>query len=299
MPRPKTGDHDSYANRQFHERKRRFQRLVLLFLAYVVLALVACMSLYPLVMMIINSFKSNAEIMLNPGGWPQHWTLEDYTQLPTTQGNQLLNFFNSIVVASITTVIAVFIVGLAAYAFTKMRFPGRNTLFFFLLATIMVPGEIRLSSLFLMFSRIDWIDTYQVQIVPFIAPVFGLFMIRQYMLTIPDSFIEAARIDGGNHWRIFWHIIVPVSSPMLSAFAILHFLNMWNSYLWPQVMANDQSVAPLMVTLPSLRDPALGYVPTYGIIMAGCVLATIPILLVFLRFQDKFISGVTMGATKE
>ncbi|WP_165423828.1 carbohydrate ABC transporter permease [Ktedonosporobacter rubrisoli] len=277
----------------------RARRIVLLILAYGVLGLIALTSFYPLVMMIINSFKGDIEIILNPGGLPAHWTWQDYVQLTTTQGNQLHNFFNSVLVSVATTGISVFVAALAAYAFAKMRFPGSGLIFFGLLATIMVPGELRLPSLFLMFSQIDWINTYQVQIVPFLASIFGLFMIRQYMLTIPDSLIEAARIDGANHWQIFWRIIVPVASPILSAFAILQFLGTWNSYLWPQVMANDPQVAPLMVTLPSLRDPILGYVPTYGVIMAGCVLATLPIVLIFLFFQDRFITGVTLGATKE
>jgi multiple sugar transport system permease protein len=273
------------------------RRRISLALAYLALAIVAFMSLYPLVLMIINSFKSDNDVLLNPAGLPQPWTLVSYIQL--INFGQLLNFVNSIIVSTITTVIAVFVVGIAGYAFTKLRFPGRNVIFFVLLATLMVPGEITLPPLYLMFAQINWIDTYQVQIVPFIAPVFGLFMVRQYMVAIPDSLIEAARLDGANEWQIFWKIMAPVSAPILSAFAILHFLGMWNSYLWPQVMANTHAVAPLSVTLPTLTDPVMGLVPIYGTIMAGSVLATVPLVLVFLRFQDKFITGVTFGAAKE
>jgi len=260
------------------------------------LVIIAFTSLYPLALMIINSFKSDNDVLLNPAGLPQPWTLASYIQL--IDFGQLLNFANSIFVSVVTTAIAVFVVGIAGYAFTKLRFPGRNVIFFVLLATLMVPGEITLPPLYLLFAQINWIDTYQVQIIPFIAPVFGLFMVRQYMIAIPDSLIEAARLDGANEWQIFWSIMVPVSTPILSAFAILHFLGMWNSYLWPQVMANTNAVAPLAVTLPTLTDP-VGLVPIYGTIMAGSILATVPLLLVFLRFQDKFINGVTFGAAKE
>lgn len=265
--------------------------------AYAVLGIIAFLSLYPLALMIINSFKSDNDVLLNPAGLPQPWTLSSYIQL--INYGQLLNFANSIIVSVITTGASVFIAGLAAYAFTKLRFPGRNIIFLVLLATIMVPGEITLPPLYLMFAQINWIDTYQVQIIPFIAPIFGLFMMRQYMLSIPDSFIEAARLDGANEWQIFWRVMVPVSSPILSSFAVLQFLGTWNSYLWPQVMANNASVAPLSVTLPTLSDPVMGIVPIYGTIMAGSVLATVPLVLIFLRFQDKFITGVTFGAAKE
>ena len=272
-------------------------RRVSLALAYLVLVIVAFTSLYPLALMIINSFKSDGDVLLNPAGLPQPWTLVSYIQL--INFGQLLNFANSIFIAVVTTAIAVFVSGIAGYAFTKLHFPGRNVIFFMLLATLMVPGEITLPPLYLVFAQINWIDTYQVQIIPFIAPVFGLFMIRQYMIAIPDSLIEAARLDGANEWQIFWRIMLPVSTPILSAFAILHFLGMWNSYLWPQVMANNAVVAPLAVTLPTLTDPVMGLVPIYGTIMAGSVLATVPLVLIFLRFQDKFITGVTFGAAKE
>jgi ABC-type glycerol-3-phosphate transport system permease component len=270
---------------------------VSLALAYLVLVIVAFTSLYPLALMIINSFKSDTDVLLNPAGLPQPWTLASYIQL--INFGQLQNFANSIFISVVTTAIAVFVVGIAGYAFTKLRFPGRNVIFFVLLATLMVPGEITLPPLYLMFAQINWIDTYQVQIVPFIAPVFGLFMVRQYMIAVPDSLIEAARLDGANEWQIFWKIMLPVSTPILSAFAILQFLGMWNSYLWPQVMANTSAVAPLSVTLPTLTDPVMGLVPIYGTIMAGSVLATVPLVLIFLRFQDKFISGVTIGAVRE
>lgn len=273
------------------------RRRLSLIVIYLILGIVAFISLYPLALMLLNSFKSDTGVLLNPAGLPQPWTLGSYSQLIAF--GQLHNFVNSVVVSVIATLVSVFVSALAAYAFTKLRFPGSRAIFLVLLATIMVPGEITIPPLYLMFAQIDWIDTYQVQIIHLIAPVFGLFMMRQYMLSIPDSLMEAARLDGAGEWQIFWRVIVPVASPILSAFAILQFLGAWNSYLWPQVMANDTAVAPLSVTLPTLSDPVMGLVPIYGTIMAGSVLATVPLVLIFLRFQDRFISGVTFGATKE
>ena len=166
------------------------RRLLSLVLAYLALGVIAFTSLYPLALMIINSFKSDNDVLLNPAGLPQPWTFASYIQL--INFGQLLNFANSIFVSVVTTAVSVFVVGIAGYAFTKLRFPGRNVIFFVLLATLMVPGEITLPPLYLLFAQINWIDTYQVQIIPFIAPVFGLFMVRQYMIAIPDSLIEAA-----------------------------------------------------------------------------------------------------------
>ncbi len=118
------------------------------------------------------------------------------------------------------------------------------------------------------------------------------------MLTVPNSLIDASRIDGANDWQIFWRIMVPVCAPVLGAFAILQFLSIWNSYLWPLIVANDPSVEPIMVFLPNLRDQSIGFLPAWGLIMAGCVLTSVPVMIVFLAFQKRFISGVVTGAVK-
>jgi len=143
------------------------------------------------------------------------------------------------------------------------------------------------------------LNTLQIQIVPTLTSVFGLFLIRQYMLGVPDEMLEAARIDGATQWQVFWRIMMPVSAPILGAFAILHFLGVWNAYLWPLLVANDSHVQPIMVTLPNLTDPNLGFLPVWGTIMAGCVLATLPILVVFVAFQNRFMASVVVGAIKE
>jgi ABC-type glycerol-3-phosphate transport system permease component len=135
-------------------------------------------------------------------------------------------------------------------------------------------------------------------VLPTITPVLGLFLIRQYMQTIPDALIDAARIDGAGQFTIFVRIVLPISSPVLSAYAILHFLHEWNAYLWPSLVAIRDDVKPIMVRLPQLVDPVVGFVPVYGTIMAGCVLASLPLILVFLIFQGKFMSSVTIGAVK-
>jgi ABC-type glycerol-3-phosphate transport system permease component len=263
--------------------------------SYALLILVAVIALYPLYLVIANSLKSNTAVALDPSGFPAPPTLSSYSQL--VAAGQLRSFVNSLIVASSTTVGAVFISALAGYAFTKLRFRGRAIIFAGLIATIMVPIQTAIPGFYVEFARLHWLNTYQVQIVPFLAPVFGLFMVRQYLLSVPDEIIEAARMDGAGEWSIYWRIIVPILRPVLAALGVLEFLMMWNSFVWPQVMADTSNVAPLTVTLPTLTDRTLGIVPLYGEIMAGSVLAIVPLIIVFLRYQRAFVTGVTYGNT--
>lgn len=268
-------------------------------LVHLILLATVVLSLYPFALMLINSFKTNTEVLQNPAGWPANLTFESYRQLFTFEGNQVLrSFFNSVFIASVSTILAVILAGMAAFAFAKLTFRGRDVIFAILLATLMVPGEVTLPPLYIMFARIGWLNTYEVQIVPSVASVFGLFMIRQYMLSIPDDLLDAARLDGATIWQQLWQIIMPLSSPVLGAFAILHFIGRWNDYLWPLVVVTDPDVRPIMAMLPTIKDPLVGFFTPWGMLMAGCVIVTIPLVTVFLLFQDKFLSGVVIGATK-
>jgi ABC-type glycerol-3-phosphate transport system permease component len=278
-------------------RERWFRPAVLI--VYAILAVVVLLSLYPFVMMVINSFKSDTEILVNPSALPKIWTLASYDSIFTYHGGAWLNFVNGVIIAGSSTLVAVVMTSMAAFAFAKYRFRGRDVIFTLLMLTLMVPSQITIPPLYILFARLGWLNTLQVQIVPTVTSVFGLFMIRQYMLGIPNELLEAARIDGAGHWQVFWRIMMPVSAPILGAFAILHFLGVWNSYLWPLLVANDSKVQPIMVTLPNLTDPNLGFLPVWGTIMAGCVLATLPILIVFIAFQDKFMASATVGAVRE
>jgi ABC-type glycerol-3-phosphate transport system permease component len=258
-------------------------------------ALVFC---YPLVQMMMNSFKSNDEIMRNPGGLPNAWTLSSYADLVDPHRSLLRNLGNSVFIAATGTAIAVVLCAAAAFAFAKLKFRGRDLIFALLLATMMVPPEVVYPGQFILFSRLGWIDTLRVQILPTITPVLGLFLVRQYMQSIPDELIDAARMDGAGLFTIFARIVVPVASPILSAYAILHFLSEWNTYLWPTMVATRDAVKPIMVALPQLVDPTIGFLPIYGTIMAGCVAATLPLLIVFLVYRDKFMASVTAGSLK-
>jgi len=263
-------------------------------LAYGVLIALTVASVYPLVLMGIDSLKGDSQVAVNSAGLPHPWTIASYRSL--ISHGALRSFGNSLLVAGLTTLGAVFISGLAGYSFGKLRFPGRTLIFACLLGTIMVPIQTALPGFYAEFARFHWIDTYQIQIVPFLAPVFGVFIVRQYLYSVPDEFIEAARLDGASEWRIYWRVIVPVLRPILAALAVLEFLAMWNNYLWPQVMASTQNVAPLAVTLPTYTNSVIGIIPLYGTIMAGNILATVPLVLIFIKYQDLFMRGVAYNA---
>jgi ABC-type glycerol-3-phosphate transport system permease component len=252
----------------------------------------------PLLQMALNSVKSNDEIISNPTGLPRVWTLANYVSIFNPTDGLVLNFINSLIISLISTAVAVMFCAAAAFAFAKLDFPGRKVLFVILVATMMVPPEVSVPGLFLMFSKVGLIDTLTGMILPTLTPIVGLFLIRQYMLSIPDEIIDAARIDGASIYTIFLRIVLPSALPAVSAYAVLHFLHEWNAYLWPSLIAAHREVKPLMVALPEIVDPVIGYVPAYGIIMAGCVMSLVPILIVFLIFRDKIIESVTIGAVK-
>lgn len=261
---------------------------------YVLLGIVAAGSLYPLFIMINAALRTDNENATNPSGLAIPPTLAGFAELFAQGG--LRAFANSVLVSVLATAGAVFLCALAAYAMVKLRFRGRTAIFFGLLATIMVPVQTAIPGFFSLFSNLGWVNSYQIQIVPFITPVFGLFMIRQYLLGVPDSIVEAARIDGAGEFRIFSQVIVPVIRPILAAFGVLQLLAMWNSYVWPQVMASNSSVAPLSVILPTLTDTRLGLEPLYGAMMAGSLLMTVPLIIIFLLNQDAFMKGVSYGS---
>jgi ABC-type glycerol-3-phosphate transport system permease component len=268
-------------------------------LAYGILLVWCLLSLYPMGLMVVNSFKSDDEMHINPAGLPVEWTWQSYESIFRYHGGLWRNFVVSAVVTVSATVISVFLSAMAAFAFAKYHFKGRELIFALLLATMMVPPEITIPGLYLVFARLRWLNTLQALILPATTSVLGLFLIRQYMLEIPDALIEAARIDGAGHLQVFWKIMVPTSIPVLGAFSILRFMGVWNQYLWPALAVAKRELQPIMVVLPQLVDPKIGFLPVWGTIMAGCTLSVLPILVVFIAFQDTFISSVVIGAVKE
>jgi len=252
----------------------------------------------PLFLMFINSMKTNDEVMANPAGLPIIWTLAEYFKVLDPNQALALNFLNSVIIAVVSTVLSSILCAAAAFSFAKLKFRGRSILFVVLMVTMMVPMEVTVPGLYLIFAKFGLINTLTGLILPTISPIVGLFLIRQYMHTVPDEIIDAARIDGASTVTIFFRIVLPMVMPIVGAFAVLHFIYEWNDYLWPSLIATQADVQPLMVALPQLVDPIIGSIPAYGTIMAGCVLSFLPLIGVFLLFRRTILSSVVIGAVK-
>jgi ABC-type glycerol-3-phosphate transport system permease component len=254
---------------------------------------------YPVFIMASGSFKPLKELFENSTGFPAAPSLDNYRRLFSfNSGIIVRTYFNSIFVASVSTALTLVAASMAGFAFSKYRFKGRNALFLMLLITMMVPTEVNITPLFLIFSKLKWLSTYQVQIIPSIANVFAMFMFRQYMDSVPDSLIEAARIDGAGHFRVYRSIILPVSVPTLGALAILLFLGKWNDYLFPRIMVDKIRFKPIMLILPTLNETDNSASVPWDLMLTGCTIVTIPLITLFLCFQDKFLSSVTIGSVK-
>ena len=194
------------------------------------------------------------------------------------------------------TILSVITSTLAGYAFGKKPFPGRTVLFWTLLLTMMLPKQISLIPLFVMMRQLKWFDTYWGMIVPYIAYPFGIFLMKQYMQSIPDDLIDAGKIDGASEWQVIWKIVVPLSKPAIGALSIFAFMFAWNDYLWQLVIVNKEPMMTLPVGISKL---VAGWSSLdIGLGMAGATLAFIPMLILFLLFQDYFVKGITVGAVK-
>lgn len=258
------------------------------------------LAIYPFLVMLFGSLKSSGELSTNPSGPPLRPTLENYFSLFTGESGEAMwrGLLNSVIITIPFTAITVVLCAMAGYAFAQYTFRGRDVLFGVLLASMLVPVEVNIPSLYIFFAQIDWLNTYQVQIIPGTASVLGMFMARQYMAGLPAEVLEAARIDGAGHWRTFWSVGLPMAAPVLGAIAVLTFVAKWSEYLWPRVMVGNPDLQPVMVVLPALSTGLSGFIVRYEILLAGALIITIPLLIVFLRFQDKLMSGTTAGAVR-
>ena len=267
---------------------------------FIILVIASFFFLIPIFLMLVNSFKTSAEMAGNSWGFPRDWTVENYILLiDFNRGLIVRTFLNSVYISVSYTALTLIVASLAAYVFSKLRFRGSNVVFVIFLATMMIPREITMPSIFLMFARAGLLNTYVIQILPGVANVFCLFMLKQYIDQIPNTILEAATIDGASRVRLYRSIILPLAKPALGAMAILVFLEKWNDYLWPSVLLTRREIMPIMVILPTLNVGTSMYAIPWNFIMTGCVIVTIPLIIVFLSFQEQFMSSVTIGAVKE
>lgn len=205
-------------------------------------------------------------------------------------------FFNSTYIAVVVTIGILLFDSMAGYVLAKKKFPGRNLIFWMIIATMMIPGQVTLIPLFMMVKNLGIMDTHWALIFPDLAMVFGVFLMRQFMYSIPNELIEAAKIDGASEWTIYWKVVLPLARPGLAALGIFTFMSVWNSFLWPIIVLNDANLYTLPVGLKSLQDANLA---SFKLLMSGAAIAAIPMIIVFVMFQRHFIKGLTLGGVKE
>jgi multiple sugar transport system permease protein len=275
-------------------RRQSFPRRRLI--TYVLLVIAVVATLMPFVWMLLGSLKTDGEILRDPSGFlPKDPTLNNYA----TWFNDLnisTFFLNSLIVAVFTVLGNLLFCSMIGYALAKMEFAGKRALFLLVMLTLMVPGVVTFVPLFVLVSKLGLLNTYPALILPFLTSPLGVFLMRQFMMGIPDSLIEAARIDGAGELRTFFRVVMPLCGPPLATLGILTFLGSWNNFLWPLVAAQSQKMytLPVALSLYSTGENATNY----GLLLAGSVLVIAPIVLLFVLLQRFFIQSVATAGIK-
>jgi multiple sugar transport system permease protein len=251
---------------------------------------------FPFVWTIRSSIMPTKQILKFPPIWiPSEITFEHYRDVLSFQPFDRY-ILNSLLVATVVTLLQVAIAAMGAYAFARLRFPGRDKLFLLYLATMIIPSQVTLIPQYWLVSKLGWVDGYPSLIVPFVFSAFLTFLIRQFFLGIPRDLEDAARIDGAGYLRIFLTVILPLSGPVLATAGLLAFMSSWTSFLWPLIVIRTRELRTVPIGLAALRDE-MG-TTDYGQIMAGSVLAIIPMFFLFLFLQRYIIQGVASSGIK-
>jgi multiple sugar transport system permease protein len=262
----------------------------------IVIIIFAVLNLFPLYWMISSSFKNANEVLLTPPTFfPQVPTIQNYIDIiQKTMAVRWL--FNSLFVAFGTTVLIVIFSSMAAYAFSKLEFFGRDFWFFLLIGTLMIPKEILVVPMFRIVKSLNWMNSYEGLIIPGVATAVGVFMLKQFFTAIPDALREAAKIDGCSELGIFIRIILPLGKAGIGALAILQFVTVWNDYLWQLVIAQTTPMQTLLIGIASMMNEDN---PNFAYKYAGAAIGAIPMILIFILFQKNFTRGITIGGVKE
>jgi multiple sugar transport system permease protein len=258
-------------------------------------ALLAVLVLAPLLWMVAVSLMSTGEAAVFPPPiLPDAPTFEHYRTLFVDYGvgRYLLN---SALLATAATLLALLFTVPAGYAFAKLRFRGRERTFQALVGALVIPGQIGMLPLFLLLKWMGLVNSYAGALVPWLAGIFGIFLVRQYALSVPDEMMEAGRVDGATEWQIFSRIVLPTLQPVIVTLALFVFLGSWNDFLWPLIILSDQDLYTLPVALAALSRE---HVQDNELMMAGSVVTTLPVLILFLALQRYYLSGLMAGSVK-
>lgn len=265
------------------------------YFSFLLLVALSAAAVIPLYWMVVTAFQQPTLTVTFPPEWfPSKPTLANFKRF-LERPHVWRWMLNSLIVAVTVTAGQLLTSVMAGYAFAKKDFPGKNFLFWLYVGSMMVPSQVTLVPLYITMSKLGFINTYYGLIFPAIAGPFGVFLMKQYMSTLPTELIEAAKIDGSSEWGTFVRIILPLTKPGLAVLGIFTFVGQWNEFLWPLIITNSSAMRTLPIGLTLLQEE----VPMqYGLLMAGATVAAIPMIVIFFSFQRYFLRGVTMGALK-
>ena len=263
---------------------------------YVALTIGFVAVVMPFVWMILGSFKSKGELLqVPPTWWPQSPTLDNYRDLFDKE-SFLRYFANSTFVAVAVTIGNLIFCSMVGYALAKLTFRGKKLVFTLVIGTLLIPGMVTFVPLFVLVANLGMVDSYPGLILPFLVTPFGVFLMRQFIVGLPDELLDAGRVDGASELRIFRQIILPLCGPGLATLGILTFLGSWNNFLWPLVVAQTQEYYTLPVALALFSTGQ--NVTNYGLLLAGATVVVVPIVIVFIIFQRRFIEGIATTGIK-
>jgi multiple sugar transport system permease protein len=264
-------------------------------LIHALLILGAVATVIPLAWMVSASLMPQGEATTFPPRLvPSRVTFEHYSSLFTNL-NLGRAFLNSLFVALVATALSLLINSMAGYAFAKLRFRGRDRVFTVLVAAMAIPAQVAMLPLFLLLKSVGLVNTYAGVLIPYIATIYGVFLVRQFMLSIPDDLLAAARIDGASEWRIYRSVVLPTARPVLATLAIFTFMSAWNDFMWPLIILTDDEKYTIPVAVANLSGE---HFPDLELMMASAVLTIIPVLLLFFVLQKQYIAGMMAGSVK-
>lgn len=275
---------------------RKLQTILIRAIVYFIAFFMALTIVFPLIWIVFTAFKSLPETYIWPPTLlPESWRFDSFIKL--FESIPIGRFFlNSVIVSFPVVLLNLLFCSLAGYVFAKFKFPGKNILFIIVLATIMIPFQVTMIPAFSILRILGWNDSYLGLIVPAMVGGFGIFLMRQFMMSIPTELIEAARIDGASEFRIYAQIIIPSSKPAFASLTIFVFLESWNSFLWPLIVIDTPQMRTLPLGLALLKTQ---YIAQWPMIMAATLLTVLPVLIVYIIFQRQFIGGILLSGLKQ
>lgn len=273
-----------------HSDRRWTGRTLVLFVIGVIIALI---TIFPLAYLFLSSFKPANEIY-STSLWPKHWTWDNivYVFREVPFARYLLNSF---IVSAVITIVALFFHSMAAYALARLHFKGRDTLFLIIFSTLLVSLPVVLIPSFLVARTLGLLDNYGGLIIPPLFSAFGIFLLRQFYLSLPDELEEAALVDGASYWRIYWSIVLPLSRPILAALGVFFFLANWNSFIWPLTITSDPDLRVVQVGISTFKQQ---YASSQQYVIAASMIAALPTLALFFFFQKQITESIKTSGFK-